>query len=97
MKVKSEFNLPKKIISTTGVRPDIFNDDLYFRFNANDVHTTNPKELDAMFAELDVHVAKYKAKMNDAVCNRDAPKHKRKIVFEMHPVFLTSARRPKKP
>ena len=61
MKCEATCSFPKKIVSTTGLYPGIFNDDLSFTFNAKDVHTTDPKEIDKMFAELDSFVAKYKA------------------------------------
>jgi hypothetical protein len=45
---------------TTGLMPGMFNDDLEFTFTAKDVHTTDPKEIDALFAEIDRFVARYK-------------------------------------
>jgi hypothetical protein len=67
---RSEFDLPKKIISTTGLYPGIFNDDLFFTFKADDVHTTDSKELEAMFAELDGHVANYKKALREAISKK---------------------------
>jgi hypothetical protein len=60
MKTEFTFNMPKKIVSSTGIYPGMFNDDMSFTFTAKDVHTTDPKEIDKMFAELDAAVAKYK-------------------------------------
>jgi hypothetical protein len=67
MKCDFAFDLPKKIISTTGLYPGMFNDDLSFTFNAKDVHTTDPKEMDKMFAELDAAVARYKKDLRDHI------------------------------
>jgi hypothetical protein len=60
---------PKKIVKTTGIYPGIFNDDLSFTFTAKDVHTTDPKEIDAMFKELDALVAKYKKDLLEDIEN----------------------------
>jgi hypothetical protein len=64
---RSEFNFPKKMTSSTSLMPGMFNDDLFFTFKADDVHTSDAKEIEAMFAELDVHVAKYKKELKVAV------------------------------
>lgn len=69
MKCESTCTFPKKIVSTTGIYPGMFNDDLSFTFNAKDVHTTDPKEIDKMFAELDAHVARYKKDLRDHIEN----------------------------
>ena len=61
MECEAKGTFPKKIIKTTGLMPGMFNDDLEFTFVAKGVHTTDPKEIEAMFAELDAYVAKYKA------------------------------------
>lgn len=45
----------------------MFNDDLSFTFNAKDVHTTDPKEIDKMLAELDARVANYKNELRDHI------------------------------
>lgn len=60
MQTKFDFNEPKRFVNVTGMYPGMFNDDLYFNFEAKDVHTTDPKELDRMLEELDVAVHKYK-------------------------------------
>jgi hypothetical protein len=69
MKCDATGTFPKKIISSTGLSPGMFNDDLSFTFNAKDVHTTDPKEIDKMFSELDVYVAKYKKDLVDHIEN----------------------------
>ncbi|HXY79540.1 MAG TPA: hypothetical protein VEI08_02770 [Candidatus Bathyarchaeia archaeon] len=42
-----EFDQPKKPISSTGLRPKMFNQDVGFRFAAN-VRAADPKEIDKM-------------------------------------------------
>lgn len=64
MKCTSENDFPKKLVKTD-IHPDVFNDDLYFKFTAEDVHTSDPKEIERMFAELDDAVAHYKKIMRD--------------------------------
>jgi hypothetical protein len=63
MECESTCTFPKENIKATGIMPGMFNDDLSFTFNAKNVHTTDPKEIDAMFAGLDAHVANYKAEL----------------------------------
>jgi len=63
MKCESTCTFPKENITTTGLSPGIFNDDLSFVFTAKDVHTTDPREIDEMFAELDTRVANYKKEL----------------------------------
>jgi hypothetical protein len=60
MKVEFKFDMPKENVKSTGIYPGMFNDDLSFTFSAKDVHTTDPKEIDEMFNELDKAVARYK-------------------------------------
>jgi hypothetical protein len=70
MECKSECGFPKKMISVTSIQPGMFNDDLYFRFTADGVHTSDPKEIDKMFAELDAHVARYKERLREHIAKR---------------------------
>ena len=51
---------PKKHISSTGLYPGIFNDDLTFTFEAKDFHTTDPQEVAKVFADLDLAVLEVK-------------------------------------
>ena len=74
MKCDSTWNMPKKMISSTGISPGMFNDDLTFTFNAKDVHTTDPQELDKMFAELDAAVAQYKNELREHIENKKSKK-----------------------
>ena len=74
MKCDFAFGMPKKIISSTGIYPGMFNDDLSFTFNAKQVHTTDPKEIDKMFAELDAAVARYKKDLREHIENKKPKK-----------------------
>lgn len=60
METTFKFNERKVIKSSSGISPEMFNDDLTFTFEAKDVHWTDPKELDKMFAELDFAVSEVK-------------------------------------
>jgi hypothetical protein len=68
------FNLPKKIVSSTGLYPGMLNDDLSFTFTAKDVHTTDPNEIDKMLAELDATVVRYKKDLRKHIEN-EKPKN----------------------
>jgi hypothetical protein len=70
MKCQAEYNFPKKLISTTALYPGIFSDDLTFTFTAEDVNTSDPKEFDTMFFELDSFVAKYKQDLLDHIAKK---------------------------
>jgi len=72
MRCESTCTFPKKFIKTD-LYPGMFNDDLSFTFNAKGVHTTDPKEIDEMFAELDAHVAKYKKDLREHI-EKEKPK-----------------------
>jgi hypothetical protein len=75
MKSEFKFDMPKKIIGSTGIYPGMFNDDLSFAFMAKDVHTRDPKEIDKMFAELDAAVARYKKDLREHI-EKTNSKHK---------------------
>lgn len=60
MKTTFTFNERKVITNSGGLMPGMFDDDLKFTFEANDVHATDPKELAKMFAELDLAVSEVK-------------------------------------
>jgi hypothetical protein len=55
-----KFSAPKKLISTGGLMPGTFNDDIPFTFEAKDVHVTDLKELEKVFAEIDFAVSELK-------------------------------------
>ena len=61
MAVKITFTIqePQKLIKAD-LHPGMFNDDLTFAFEARDFHTTDAKEVAAVFADLDVAVLKVK-------------------------------------
>jgi len=69
MKCQSTTTFPKETVKSTAIYPGMFNDDLSFLFTAKDVHTTDPKEIDEMFAELDAHVANYKKELRKHIEN----------------------------
>ena len=60
MKVAFQFNKPKTLRQATGLHSSTFNDDFTFTFEAKDVHTTDSKEIEEMFAALDQAVRKFK-------------------------------------
>ena len=60
MECEARGTFPKENVKSTGIYPGMFNDDLSFTFTAKGVHTTDPQEVDRMFAELDTYIAKYK-------------------------------------
>jgi hypothetical protein len=62
MAVETTFKIdePTTLKSTTGLYPDIFNDDLTFTFEAKNFHTTDPKEVEEVFADLDSAVIEVK-------------------------------------
>lgn len=67
MECEATGTYPKENVRSTGIYPGMFNDDLSFTFTAKDVHTTDPKEIDKMFAELDIYVAKYKKDLREHI------------------------------
>lgn len=67
MKCEANWTFPKKIIKTTGLMPGMFHDDLSFTFDAKGVHTADPKEIEAMFADLDKFVAKFKTDLRQHI------------------------------
>lgn len=67
MKIEFKFDMPKEKVKSTGIYPGMFNDDLSFTFSAKNVHTTDPKEIDEMFNELDKAVARYKKDLREAI------------------------------
>jgi hypothetical protein len=62
MAVETTFKIdePTTLKSTTGLYPDIFNDDLAFTFEAKNFHTTDAKEVKKVFADLDSAIVKVK-------------------------------------
>jgi len=69
MAVETTFTIqdPKKLVSAKGGLYDgMFNDDLTFTFEAKDFHTTDPREVSRVFADLDFAVQKVKEAWNRA-------------------------------
>jgi ABC-type iron transport system FetAB ATPase subunit len=62
MDTECEFNQPK-VLQKTDLYPGVFQDDLTFKFEATNVHTTDPKDIEQLFADLDRCVSKFKASL----------------------------------
>lgn len=60
LEITSKIDEPQKRVSTTGLYPGMFHDNLKFTFEATNFHTTDSKEVEKVFADLDLAVLRVK-------------------------------------
>jgi hypothetical protein len=60
MKISFKFDQPATHIQSTGIIPGGHTDDLTFTFTATSVRASDPKEVEELFRNFDVAVAKFK-------------------------------------